>query len=276
MRKIISILIVTLSISSLAFASTFTPDVIRDYEKNGEKYLAKSYEIDMSNQYEFENGIELKLKDGLKIYELDNTSKNGGKSTLSKEESQIKVVETNSGKIEDVLLEFPSEIEYEDENGFKGTLLIDTSTVTTTEVFNGTYNKSYKVTETVEYQNLNANDLDKVPKTKVKNGITMKLTSVDWIVQSTQMIGSSQVPVSYKCVAHYSGNGVQKVQGESKYTSSATYRGIIEKEEIEPLNYELTYIEIFNGTWIVIVGTLGVILLITGLVLYRRNKNSRR
>lgn len=74
MRKIISILIVTLSISSLAFASTFTPDVIRDYEKNGEKYLAKSYEIDMSNQYEFENGIELKLKDGLKIYELDNTS----------------------------------------------------------------------------------------------------------------------------------------------------------------------------------------------------------
>lgn len=276
MRKIISILIVTLSISSLAFASTFTPDIIRDYEKNGEKYLAKSYEIDMSNQYEFENGIELKLKDGLKIYELDNTSKNGGKSTLSKEESQIKVVETNSGKIEDVLLEFPSEIEYEDENGFKGTLLIDTSTVTTTEVFNGTYNKSYKVTETVEYQNLNANDLDKVPKTKVKNGITMKLTSVDWIVQSTQMIGSSQVPVSYKCVAHYSGNGVQKVQGESKYTSSATYRGIIEKEEIEPLNYELTYIEIFNGTWIVIVGTLGVILLITGLVLYRRKKNSRR
>ena len=276
MRKIISILIVTLSISSLAFASTFTPDIIRDYEKNGEKYLAKSYEIDMSNQYEFENGIELKLKDGLKIYELDNTSKNGGKSTLSKEESQIKVVETNSDKIEDVLLEFPSEIEYEDENGFKGTLLIDTSTVTTTEVFNGTYNKSYKVTETVEYQNLNANDLDKVPKTKVKNGITMKLTSVDWIVQSTQMIGSSQVPVSYKCVAHYSGNGVQKVQGESKYTSSATYRGIIEKEEIEPLNYELTYIEIFNGTWIVIVGTLGVILLITGLVLYRRKKNSRR
>ena len=276
MRKIISILIVTLSISSLAFASTFTPDVIRDYEKNGEKYLAKSYEIDMSNQYEFENGIELKLKDGLKIYELDNTSKNGGKSTLSKEDSQIKFVETNSGKIEDVLLEFPSEIEYEDENGFKGTLLIDTSTVTTTEVFNGTYNKSYKVTETVEYQNLNANDLDKVPKTKVKNGITMKLTSVDWIVQSTQMIGSSQVPVSYKCVAHYSGNGVQKVQGESKYTSSATYRGIIEKEEIEPLNYELTYIEIFNGTWIVIVGTLGVILLITGLVLYRRKKNSRR
>lgn len=276
MRKIICMLIVTLSISSLAFASTFTPDIIRDYEKNGEKYLAKSYEIDMSNQYEFENGIELKLKDGLKIYELDNTSKNGGKSTLSKEESQIKVVETNSDKIEDVLLEFPSEIEYEDENGFKGTLLIDTSTVTTTEVFNGTYNKTYKVTETVEYQNLNANDLDKVPKTKVKNGITMKLTSVDWIVQSTQMIGSSQVPVSYKCVAHYSGNGVQKVQGESKYTSSATYRGIIEKEEIEPLNYELTYIEVFNGTWIVIVGTLGVILLITGLVLYRRNKNSRR
>ena len=276
MRKIISILIVTLSISSLAFASTFTPDIIRDYEKNGEKYLAKSYEIDMSNQYEFENGIELKIKDGLKIYELDNTSKNGGKSTLSKEESQIKVVETNSDKIEDVLLEFPSEIEYEDENGFKGTLLIDTSTVTTTELFNGTYNKSYKVTETVEYQNLNANDLDKVPKTKVKNGITMKLTSVDWIVQSTQMVGNSQVPVSYRCVAHYSGNGVQKVQGESKYTSSATYRGIIEKEEVEPLNYELTYIEVFNGTWIVIVGMLGVVLLIIGLVLYRRNKNSRR
>ena len=276
MKKILSILIITLSMSSLVFASTFTPTIIRDYEENGEKYLTKSYEIDISNQNEFENGIEEKLKEGLKIYELDNTSKNGGQFTLSKEETQIKVVETNSGKIEDVLLEFPTEIVYEDENGFKGTLLIDTSTVTTTEVFNGTYNKTYKVTETVEYQNLNANDLDKVPKTKVKNGITMKLISVDWKVQSTQMIGTSQVPVSYKGIAYYSGNGVQKVQGESKYTSSATYRGIIEKDEIEPLNYELTYIEVFNGTWIVIVGSLGIVLLITGLVLYRRKKTSRR
>lgn len=276
MKKILSILIITLSMSSFVFASTFTPTIIRDYEENGEKYLTKSYEIDISNQNEFENGIEEKLKEGLKIYELDNTSKNGGQSTLSKEETQIKVVETNSGKIEDVLLEFPTEIAYEDENGFKGTLLIDTLTVTTTEVFNGTYNKTYKVTETVEYQNLNANDLDKVPKTKVKNGITMKLVSVDWKVQSTQMIGSSQVPVSYKGIAYYSGTGVQKVQGESKYTSSATYRGIIEKDEIEPLNYELTYIEVFNGTWIVIVGALGIVLLITGLVLYRRKKTSRR
>ena len=38
MRKIISILIVTLSISSLAFASTFTPDVIRGWMEAGKDY----------------------------------------------------------------------------------------------------------------------------------------------------------------------------------------------------------------------------------------------
>lgn len=112
--------------------------------------------------------------------------------------------------------------------------------------------------------------MDKIPKTRVKNGVQLHLISVDWKIQNTQMIGSSQVPVSYIATAYYKGTGSYKVEGQAKYTSSATYNGTIEKTEIKPLEYELSYVKVADYTiWIVIsaiLGILGVAFILIGII----------
>ena len=121
------------------------------------------------------------------------------------------------------------------------------------------------------------NSLD--PKVRTKNGVQLHLVSVDWKVQNTQMIGSSQVPVSYIATAYYKGTGSQKVAGQAKYTSSATYKGTIEKTEIKPLEYEVSYVKIADYTvWIIIsaiLGILGVAFILIGIIqniIRKRNK----
>lgn len=279
MKKFIVTILTICTLGTTAFASTL-PNSIREYKENDNTYMLKSYEVAEETENKFERELVTKYKDGFKVYELDNISKSGGTAIISKDETQIKIVETDSDKIEDVLPLFPSEIEYLEDDEYYGTLVLDTSSIVTTQVSDGSYYKKYNVTDRVEYRNYSKNDMDKIPKTRVKNGINMSLVSVDWKVQNTEMVGSSQVPVSYIAVANYKGTGTQKVEGEKKFTSSATYTGTIEKTEINPFEYEVTYIKVADYTVLVIVsvviGAIGVVLIIAGLIQTFTRKNKKR
>ena len=277
MKKFLSFMAVLFVLQSTVFASTYMPSIVKEYKENKEKYLTKTFEINEIYEDNFEDSLEEILKENFKVYELKNVSKTGGTSKETKEESQIKIVETTSDKIEDVLAEFPSEIVF-DEEGYMGNLIIDTSSVTTTKVYDGTYTKSYTTTETVIYRNLADNDLENIPKTKVKNGITMNLVSADWKISSTKMVGNYQVPLGYDCVAQYKGTGYQKVTGDSRYTSSALYKGIVEKEETRPVIYEVTYMETANYTWAIITGVIGIVLVVIGTTMFivKKRRKDRR
>ena len=279
MKKLIMSIVAIVMLSSVVFAGTYLPSNTREYKENNKEYVVKAYEVAETNENEFERNVVNTYKDGLKVYKLDNISKSGGTTTTSKEETQIKVVETDSDKIEDVLPLFPSEIEYLEDDDFFGTLTLDTSSIVTTKISDGSYYKKYNVTDFVEYRNYTKNDMDKIPKTRTKNGVQLHLVSVDWKVQNTQMIGSSQVPVSYIATAYYKGTGSQKVAGQAKYTSSATYKGTIEKTEIKPLEYEVSYVKVADYTiWIIIsaiLGILGVAFILIGIIqniIRKRNK----
>ena len=108
----------------------------------------------------------------------------------------------------------------------------------------------------------------------------MYLVSVDWKVQNTEMIGNSQIPVSYIAIANYKGTGTQKIEGEKKYTSSATYKGIIEKTEVNPYEYEVTYIKTADYTVLIIVSgvmcAVGVALIVAGVVQNISQKNKKK
>ena len=242
--------------------------------------MVKTYEVAEGTENKFERELVTKYKDGFKIYELDNISKSGGTALISREETQIKVVETDSDKIEDVIPLFPSEIEYLEDDEYYGTLVLDTSSIVTTKISDGSYYKKYNITDRVEYRNYSKNDMDKIPKTRVKNGINMYLVSVDWKVQNTEMIGNSQIPVSYIAIANYKGTGTQKIEGEKKYTSSATYKGIIEKTEINPYEYEVTYIKTADYTFLIIVSgvmcAVGVALIVAGVIQNISQKNKKK
>ena len=279
MKKLIMSIVAIVMLSSVVFAGTYLPSNSRQYKENNKEYVVKAYEVAETNENEFERTLVNSYKDGFKVYKLDNISKSGGTTTTSKEETQIKVVETDSDKIEDVLPLFPSEIEYTEDDEFFGSLTLDTSSIVTTKISDGSYYKRYNVTDFVEYRNYSKNDMDKIPKTRVKNGVTLYLVSVDWKVQNTEMVGSSQIPVSYIATAYYKGTGSQKVAGQAKYTSSATYKGIIEKTEIKPLEYEVSYVKVADYTiWIVvsiIMGIVGITLIVIGLIqniIRKRNK----
>lgn len=277
-RFIVAILaICTLCTTVLA---VHLPNNVREYRENDNTYMVKTYEITEGTENNFERGLATRIKDGLKIYELDNISKSGGTSIMSREETQIKIVETNSDKIEDVLPLFPSEIEYLGDDEYCGTLVLDTSSLVTTQVADGSYYKKYNVTDRVEYRNCLRNDMNTIPKTRVKNGVNLYLVSVDWKVQNTEMIGSSQVPVSYVAIANYKGIVTQKIDREKKYTSSATYAGIIEKTEVNPFEYEVTYIKVADYTVLIVVITaiciIGIVLIMFwGYLNYCKEKREK-
>lgn len=94
-------------LSTSVFAGTYLPSNTREYRENDKDYIVKAYEVAETNENEFERNVATTYKDGLKVYKLDNISKSGGTTTTSKEETQIKVVETDSNNIEDVLPLFP-------------------------------------------------------------------------------------------------------------------------------------------------------------------------
>lgn len=279
MKKFIVMILTICTLGNTVFASAL-PNSIREYKENNNSYMVKKYEVTEGTENEFERELVTKFKDGFKVYELDNISKSGGTAIISKEETQIKIVETDSDKIEDVVPLFPSEIEYLEDDEFYGKLVLDTSSIVTTKVSDGSYYKKYNIIDRVEFRNYSKNDMDKIPKIRVKNGIIMNLVSVDWKVQNTEMVGNSQVPVSYIAIANYKGIGSQKIEGEKKYTSSATYTGTIEKTEINPIEYEVTYIKVADYTILVIVSgvmfVIGVILIIAGLIQNISRKNKRR
>ena len=282
MKKIIMLILALGMLSTSVFAGTYLPSNTREYKENNKEYVVKAYEVAETNENEFERNVVNTYKDGLKVYKLDNISKSGGTTTTSREETQIKVVETDSDKIEDVLPLFPSEIEYLEDDDYFGTLVLDTSSIVITKISDGSYYKRYNITDFVEYRNYTKNDMDKIPKTRTKNGVQLHLVSVDWKVQNTQMIGSSQVPVSYIATAYYKGTGSQKIAGEAKYTSSATYKGNIEKAEIKPLEYEVSYVKVADYTiWIVIsaiLGILGVAFILIGVIqnIIRKRNNKKK
>lgn len=279
-KLIVSILAIGMLFSNV-YASTYLPSNTREYKENNKQYVVKAYEIAETNENEFERTVVNTYKDGLKVYKLDNISKSGGTTTTNKEETQIKVVETDSDKIEDVLPLFPSEIKYIEDDDFFGNLILDTSSIVTTKISDGSYYKRYNVSDIVEYRNCSKNDMDKIPKTRVKNGVNLHLVSVDWKVQNTEMVGSSQVPVSYIAVAYYKGTGSQKVAGEAKYTSSATYKGTIEKTEIKPLEYEVSYVKVADYTVLMIIAIImfiaGIVLILVGFIqaIIKKKKKNR-
>ena len=132
MKKVIMTILALCMLSTSVFAGTYLPSNTREYRENDKDYIVKAYEVAETNENEFERNVATTYKDGLKVYKLDNISKSGGTTTTSKEETQIKVVETDSNNIEDVLPLFPSEIEYTEDDEFFGSLKLDTTSIVTT------------------------------------------------------------------------------------------------------------------------------------------------
>lgn len=264
MKKFFRIMLVCLMfviMTTSTFAVTFEPTSTVITNESGDAYMIKIYTVSEEDSELFKTDIIQKFSEGGHSYSLDSIKQTGGNVVLNKEEIQIKIVETDTDDSIEILKQLPTTINYE-EDGYVGELKINNNSILTTKVANGTYTKQYTVSENVSFSNFTPNDLYDVPKTKVKNGVTMKLLNVDWKVQTSEYVAGSQVPVYYSGIAHYAGIGTKVIESTAKYSTSAEYKGNITKEETYPITYTIKYKQDSTG---LVVGIFTTIL-ITGII----------
>ena len=146
-------------------------------------------------------------------------------------------VETEKKDLDVILAALEPSMPYDD-GTFHGVLNLDHTSIKTeaAEYKSG----SYAVTDVKEIGGLSSNDMSFVPSTTVKNGITLKLSNVDWRVQSTDLVGDVLVPASYTAVATYSGTAWYNTP--SKYVTIAEYVGEVSSSRIGSITYTLTYV----------------------------------
>ncbi len=159
-------------------------------------------------------------------------------STETKTVSQKETIATSSKDQNTIAAQAEQTISY-DQDGFSGTLTLDTAGITTEE--SGRQSYSYGINDTRTYTGLASNDPYLVPKEVNKNGVTLSLQDIQWTPTGVKPDGSG-LPSSYTATASYSGKGWgSKVTG---YTATLPYSGEVTREIPGKVQYTLVYEEI--------------------------------
>lgn len=157
-------------------------------------------------------------------------------------------------------------IKYE-KDGYIGEYILNPNTLKIKTNYNGF--REDLIEETINYTNLEKNDLDFIPKQTIKNGLTLDLLNVEWEVESTKMIGEYEVANTYTAKCYYATK--QRVDYPNTYTVTAEYFGTATKTEEHPITYVVKYEkeepEVVeekqeNNVLPVVGGTTGIILVI--------------
>lgn len=170
-------------------------------------------------------------------YTFSGMTKQENLFTDEKEWTETVTVTTDKKDLEKVLEALSPTLQYDD-GKYTGTLNLDHTTIQTEAA--GYETRSYTVSATKELDNLDSNDMAYVPSTTVKDGVTISLSSVDWQVQSTVLVGDFLVPATYKAVAYYSGKAYYSAA--TGYISTAEYKGTVFCSEVKDITYTVTYV----------------------------------
>lgn len=150
---------------------------------------------------------------------------------MAQDTKEIRQVKSASSKSN-----LPEVITYEDEDGYIGEL--HRGTISTS--VNGYTTKTYTMSDSKYYYGLPSRDLININKSVVKNGVTLKLTDVNWINSNNEAAGDTAVGAIFTCKAYYSGTYTKKEP--TGYTSTAEYIGSVTRDYVERVTYEVSYI----------------------------------
>jgi hypothetical protein len=100
--------------------------------------------------------------------------------------------------------------------------------------------ETYSISDSMTFVGLGSNDPSNIPKSTVKNGVTLSLKNIDWSIQESQTVDYDVIPTKYKAVANYAGSYSKKVP--TGYVSTVEYKGDVTKTETEKVIYTITYI----------------------------------
>lgn len=265
----LSMLILTL-FSSSCFASN---NELKDYEINKT--------ISIENVEEYEKNIQKNLTIDNVKYELQDISKQENKKMIYKEEKQTKqkIVYTNNKY--DVLNMFENKIEMTKDN-MSGVLELQNNSLDIK--INDSYTEQYKVSLSKKYENVPSNELNNIPKTIEENGTTYYLVNPIWSISQVEKVEGQDIPIAYNGEMQYEGIKEKKII--KSYLATVTYVGTLEKEETESITFNIKYKGIPqeeqeeqeekpNYTPIIVATTGAGVVVISGIILWKRKKNNK-
>ena len=232
--KISILLMTTIIIFSLnnSFSFAFSEENIEATKDT----ITYTYKMSEEEENEFLANLQDEITYNKTKASILDKKRTGGNTTLTTIRDKTETIILDNNSIDYVLSKISPSIDYS-EDGFKGTLTLDTTNLTINEIKGASH--EYKVSLVKKFENYNRNDLDKIPKTIKQNGITYYLTSPSWDITSTDVIDNKEYPSNYTANMLY--EGIAYKIDPSTYEITYTYTGNVEKTEENPLIYTVIY-----------------------------------
>lgn len=238
MKKTITIMAVFLLLSmNTVFAAEY-PSQVSYNLNNGIFEVRKTYEMQVDEEpsaqakQSFEqDGYSFVLTDMLR-QELPEQQ--------SKEYTETVTVSSESKELTAILPLLADTEAVTTEDGFTGTLKLDTGSITVEPA--GYKNNSWTVSATRTYPNLSSMDLEYIPKTTTENGRTLNFSTVDWQTDNTENVDDDTIGNRFSAVVTYTGTASSR--NVTGYTVTAQYSGEVKKVSLD----KVQYVAVFHGT----------------------------
>jgi hypothetical protein len=279
MKSITAAILIAAMLSLTALTTTATAAYVPDSDNiensNGRQAVVKTYTLAPEDSPDAL--IEPAFTRGGYSYEFMSITKAEQHSEDKQHHTETVTLYTATDKLSDILSNLTPTMEYT-QDGYSGTLALDHTTIKTEA--SGYSSHSYTVTDTKVIEGLDSNDLSYVPKTTVKNGLTLSLAGVDWSTSGASEADGALVPTRFTATASYTGKGYGKTA--DGYVTTAEYSGELKKRGVEAIVYTVTYIgeeipppEPDTATkqptipaYLIIAGGVALIVLISGAALF--------
>lgn len=233
-RKIITCCLAALTlcaaaVPALAAGQEQYPIEVQEYMEGDSPRIKKVYQLSLN---EDPAGIPTGdfERDGRLYYLLDMTRRDEvGVDTQPYTETIT--LDSDTGKLEEVLKRLDPELEAATEDGYTGTLALDYTSVAVEAA--GYATKTRNLSATRSYPNLSDADVSLIPKTIEDNGKELTLADVQW--ESAEQMEAGAAVTRYTATATY--GGTSSTQYATGYTVTASYTGQVARTDCKVVTY---------------------------------------
>ena len=233
-RKIITCCLAALTlcaaaVPTLAAGQEQYPIEVQEYMEGDSPRIKKVYQLSLN---EDPAGIPTGdfERDGRLYYLLDMTRRDEvGVDTQPYTETIT--LDSDTGKLEEVLKRLDPELEAATEDGYTGTLALDYTSVAVEAAGYATKTRNLSATRT--YPNLSDADVALIPKTIEDNGKELTLADVQW--ESAEQMEAGAAVTRHTATATY--GGTSSTQYATGYTVTASYTGQVARTDCKVVTY---------------------------------------
>lgn len=237
-RKIITCCLAALTlcaaaVPALAAGQEQYPIEVQEYMEGDSPRIKKVYQLSLN---EDPAGIPTGdfERDGRLYYLLDMTRRDEvGVDTQPYTETIT--LDSDTGKLEEVLKRLDPELEAATEDGYTGTLALDYTSVAVEAAGYATKTRNLSATRT--YPNLSDADVSLIPKTIEDNGKELTLADVQW--ESAEQMEAGAAVTRYTATATY--GGTSSTQYATGYTVTASYTGQVARTDCKVVTYTVIF-----------------------------------